>query len=271
MSPVEQFFAVFASANKAIWPIQVLWYAAALGAIILACRPSPRSGRLVGIFLATYYVWMGIVFFWIFYSPLDKAAGFDGAMFILQGVLFLTAGVIRSDLVFRPRWNAYSMVGGMAILYSLVIYPILGALSGHFFPAAPIFSIAPCPTAIFTVGLLLWTEGRLPKYLLFVPFAWSLAAWPGAISMGVVEDLALPVVGLVGAFLIIWRDRTSLMRALSIALVLAAMVFASGHDDLLLGASLVFIVITLVQQLVGRYSIAPNRVSPSLLGPRNQR
>jgi hypothetical protein len=249
MNAAEQFFGMFASANQAIWPLQIVWYGAAVAAIILALRPIRASSRLIAAFLATYYFWVGIVFFWVFYSPLYSLAGFDGAIFVLQGALWFVAGVARSDLVFRPRWNALSVVGGMFIVYSLAAYPILGMLSGHVFPAAPIFGIAPCPTAIFTFGLLLWTRGRAPKYLVFVPLAWSLAAWPGALSVGVLEDLAMPVAALLGAALLFWRDRTSPRWTFLAGIVVVAMVLGSGHDDILLGASAVFVVAILAQEL----------------------
>lgn len=192
------------------------------------------------------------MFYWIFYSPLNGLAGFDGAMFVLQGVLWFVAGVARSDLVFRPRWKAFSILGGLSMVYALALYPIIGVLSGHVFPAAPVFGIAPCPTTIFTFGLLLWTQGRAPKYLLFVPLAWSLAAWPGALSMGVIEDLAMPVTAVVGAALIFWRDRTSSRQLVQVGLVMAAMIFESGHDDILLATSAVFVTITLVQELIDK-------------------
>jgi hypothetical protein len=36
VDPVQQFFAMFAQANTAVWPMQIVWYAVALAAIGLA-------------------------------------------------------------------------------------------------------------------------------------------------------------------------------------------------------------------------------------------
>jgi len=76
--------------------MQIIWYAVALAAIGLAIRPVGKSSsRLVAAFLAAYYVWLGIVFFGIFYNTITPAL-VDGAMFLFGGVLFLIAGVVRS-------------------------------------------------------------------------------------------------------------------------------------------------------------------------------
>jgi uncharacterized membrane protein len=103
MDPVQQFFGMFAQANTAVWPTQIIWYAVALAAIGLAIRPiGNNSSRLIAAFLAGYYVWLGVVFFAIFYNTITPALA-DGATFVFGGVLFLIAGVVRQDLKFEVR------------------------------------------------------------------------------------------------------------------------------------------------------------------------
>jgi hypothetical protein len=73
--------------------------------------------------------------------------------------------VIGQDLEFRPKWDLFGVVGGVFMLYALA-YPVIDALTGHYFPAAPVLGVAPCPSAIFTAGLLLWTRPGMPAYVL---------------------------------------------------------------------------------------------------------
>jgi Family of unknown function (DUF6064) len=234
VDPVQQFFAMFAQANTAVWPMQIVWYAVALAAIGLTIRPIHHSGRLIAAFLAAYYVWLGVVFFGVFYNTITPALA-DGAMFVFGGVLFLIAGVVRQDLKFEARWDPLGVVGGAFMLYALA-YPVIDALTGHYFPAAPVFGLAPCPSAIFTVGLLLWTRPRLPIYVLFVPLVWLLAQTPSeALALGVVADLARVPVGVVATALLIWRDYSAAReRLLAGALLLIAIVLGVGHDDTLM-------------------------------------
>jgi hypothetical protein len=267
---VAQFFALFARANQAIWPAQIVWYVLALAAVILAIRPIGASSRLISAFLTIYYVWIGVVFFWTFQSQIDDGAGIHGAMYVLGGVLWLVAGVVRRDLTFRPGWDAPSVVGGLFLAYALVVYPTLGTIAGHVFPAAPVFGVAPCPTTIFSFGLLLWTRKPTPAYVLLIPLLWSLIAAPGAIGMGVYEDIAMPVASVIGTALIVWRDRVSTRRAAVSGLALAALVAFTGNNDVLLGLGLILLVVTLAQEFVhtrgGATPTAPTGHAPRPAG-----
>ena len=114
----------------------------------------------------------------------------------MQGILFFLAGTMAQKISFKLHLNSYSIVGGIFILYALLIYPILGYFLGHGYPYAPTFGV-PCPTTIFTFGLLLWTERKFPKYLLIIPVLWSFIGFSAAFQWGVWEDLMLLVSALV--------------------------------------------------------------------------
>jgi hypothetical protein len=77
------------------------------------------------------------------------------------------------------------------VLYAAVIYELLGYVSGHGLMNGPLFGIAPCPTTIFTIGLLLMASGRLTLWLSIIPIAWALIGTSAALFLGVPEDLGL--------------------------------------------------------------------------------
>src|SRR6185503_17117127 len=90
----------------------------------------------------------------------------------------------------------------------MLVYPLIGIAIGHVYPRQPMFGVAPCPTTIFTFGLLVLTATRVPKHLLVIPFIWSVTSGISApLNYGVYEDLGLVVAGIVGTGLLIWRDR----------------------------------------------------------------
>jgi hypothetical protein len=93
------------------------------------------------------------------------------------------------------------------ILYALLIYPYLGMKFGHLFPSAPSFG-APCPTTIFTFGVLLWAI-RLPRYIVIIPALWSVIGFTAALAMGIYEDTGLLVAGLVSTLLLVVDNRSA--------------------------------------------------------------
>jgi hypothetical protein len=82
------------------------------------------------------------------------------------------------------------------ILYALVVYPILGALSTHAYPSAPTFGL-PCPTTIFTFGILLWTDPTPPRHLLVIPVLWAIVGTTASFTLGIAEDIGLGIAALV--------------------------------------------------------------------------
>jgi uncharacterized membrane protein YhiD involved in acid resistance len=57
--------------------------------------------------------------------------------------------------------------------------------------------------------MLLWTDRRVPLYLLPIPLAWSFIGFWAAVSLGMKEDFGLLAAGLIGSLVIILRDRFS--------------------------------------------------------------
>jgi hypothetical protein len=132
-------------------------------------------------------------------------------LFMLQGALFAAIAIGgRRSFRFRPDVLGWS--GLLICLFALVAYPLLGWLAGHGWPRAAAFGVAPAPTAIFTFGMLLMLEGRVPLYLAVIPFMWSLAAGSAAVlRLGITEDTSVLLGGVVGFGLLVWKRRRASM------------------------------------------------------------
>ena len=248
---------VFGRGNAAIWPMQLVWYASAAAMIGLALWPRRLSSQLICLLAATYFAWVGIAYFGVLDSSMGVLDGVINlawlwaAIFILEAILFLVAGIVRRDLVFAPRWNLSSVLGALFMFYALVAYPIIEMLGGQPLRESPLFGLAPCVTVFFAFGLLLWARPPAPKYLLLLPLAWALCASPSNIAMGHVTDFGIALVGVITVGLIIWRDRTSSWQTVVAGVLLAAMIAFTGHDDLVIGTALVLAAVTLVQTIRG--------------------
>ena len=201
---MPQFLNVFAEYNAAIWPSQIPLYLLGIAVVIITASRLAWSGRLAMGSLALYWVWMGALYHLAFFRQINPAATVFGALFIVQGALFALAGA-RDSVHFGPPQGWSGILGTVFIAYALVVYPILGALTGHAYPRAPLFGVAPCPTAIFTFGILLWARNRVGIYLLIIPFLWSLVGFTAALKLSIREDFGLLVAGLIGTGLLIAR------------------------------------------------------------------
>ncbi len=195
---------VFRQYNLGVFPIQFLFLLLAVAVLAFAIWPKKNAGRAISAILGLLWLWMGIVYHWGYFAGINKAAYFFGAIFVVQGGLFLVKGVLRNQLNFSHRPTPAVWAGSAMMLYSLVVYPLLGCILGHSYPASPTFGL-PCPTTIFTLGILLWLDKKPPFYLLLIPLAWSVIGTVAAFKLGIREDIGLAVAGGLTVLLMIRR------------------------------------------------------------------
>jgi hypothetical protein len=204
---IEEFLEVFRQYNMNVWPAQILIIILALAAVYFSIKKVVYSDKIIASILCFFWLWMGIVYHLIYFSEINKAAAVFGALFIFQGLLFLYFGVIQSQLQFQLRMNVYGITGIILVSFALLLYPALGYWLGHRYPSSPSFGL-PCPTTIFTFGILLFSSKRLSILILLIPFLWSLIGFSAAFKLGMKEDLSLLFAGLVSMILILMRNRS---------------------------------------------------------------
>jgi hypothetical protein len=204
---VEQFFSVFESYNIAIWPAQIAAYVLGLAVVALLVKRAQWSARFITGTLSLFWIWMGAVYHITHFSTINPAARIFGVLFIVQGIILTLYGVILNRLDFGRTGRLNLIVGFLFMVFSMVIYPILGYVFGHRYPAAPMFGVAPCPATIFTFGVFLFARSRIPWYLFILPLLWSLVGMSAAINLRVPQDYGLVIAGVIGTIMILVNNR----------------------------------------------------------------
>lgn len=187
----SEFVQVFAAYNQAIWPLQVI--AALLGLVAIALlfwRPA-WADRVVAAILSMLWLLTGAGYHWFFFAAINDVAYAFGGLFILAAILILVEGAVRNRIQFAfvPGFRSWLAMG--FIIYSFVLYPLIGLFATHPYPETPLFGVVPCPTAIFTLALLMLSEHPRPLLLAAVPLIWSVTGGSAAILLDVPQDFAL--------------------------------------------------------------------------------
>jgi hypothetical protein len=193
----EQFFDLFAAYNAALWPaLMVLWASSAVTSVLLLS--SRRSlDRWISSLLAVHWVWSSLAYHVAFFSAINSAAWVFAELFLLEAALIFWFGVVQGRLSFAPRRTTWTPVAWVLIAYSLV-YPAINALQHASVSRIPTFGV-PCPTTIFTAGMLMLATPRSWR-LSVVPVMWSLIGGSAALLLAVRADYALPIAGIALAF-----------------------------------------------------------------------
>ena len=127
----EEFFRIFELYNSLIWPTHLAAYFLGIVVVLSVLSKSILSDRLASAVLAVFWMWMGVVYHILHFLAINRVAYVFGLFFILQGVLFVIAGVIYSKLSFRITRSIAFMAGNCLIFYAFVVCPLLGKVAEH--------------------------------------------------------------------------------------------------------------------------------------------
>jgi len=189
----EQFFDLFVAYNGALWPALVaLWIVSVVASVRLFSLRRPPD-RWISALLAAHWMWSALAYHVAFFVRINPAAWVFAALFLLQGALFFWWGVVQGRLSFAPWRNAWSPVAWVLIAYSL-LYPGINAVQHFSVSRIPAFGV-PCPTTIFTAGVLMLAMRRSWR-LSIIPVMWSVIGGSAANLFGVRADYALPIAGM---------------------------------------------------------------------------
>jgi Family of unknown function (DUF6064) len=189
----EEFFDLFAAYNAVLWPAVVtLWVASFLASAWLLLSPRSHDRWISGL-LTVHWAWSAVAYHIAFFTRVNPAAWLFAAIFLLQAALFFWSGVIRAHLSFRCPRTAWTPIGFFLVAYAL-LYPAINVVEHGSILRVPTFGL-PCPTTIFTAGLLMLATP--PSWRLWVvPVIWSLIGGSAAFLLGVEADYALLIAGM---------------------------------------------------------------------------
>lgn len=193
---VEQFFSVIQAYNTAVWPAQGILLALALAAMVCVCVQKSWAGAAISVILAVLWAWMALAYHLAFFTTINPAAYGFSALTYVGALTFLWQGLVRRRLNFKLTPGIRSVVGCVLLAFSLAVYPAWAVHAGHGYPSLPSFGL-PCPTTIFTVGLLSFLTTPYPRSPLVAPILWCVVGAQAVFFLGVPPDSGLIVAGIV--------------------------------------------------------------------------
>lgn len=180
--------------NESVWPAHLLTVGLGLGILLLVRRST--GGRVISAAVATLWAWVAWSFLWRRYATINWAASYFAWLFAFQVVLLVGLGVARKSLRYRVRRDAAGLAGTILFGLALAVYPLLAPLAGRPSQQAEVFGIAPDPTVLGTLGVLLLVDGRARWGLLVIPVLWCAVAGATLWALGSPEASIPPLAAL---------------------------------------------------------------------------
>lgn len=189
----EAYYRLFELHNANLWPAQPVAALAGLSLLLLVQTSEPRNVRWAMGILAMAWAAVGWWFLYERYGAINLAASWFAIGFALEALL-LTVAV---GLPLKERRIGPSRYPGLALMaYALLIHPLIGPLTGRAWGGVELFALAPDPTALATLGVLLLFRGWMPRTLSAIPIVWCLIS---GLTHWVMEEsagLLTPVIAL---------------------------------------------------------------------------
>lgn len=183
---LHSYYRLFELYNRAIWPAQLVALALGTAILLLVRRAEPRRGGLIPALLALSWLWIAIAFHAHRYATLTWSARYFAWGFGVEAALLLWTA-LRGRLAFERR-----PAGLTIFLSALLVYPLIGLLYGRTWPQAEVFGVAPDPTAVATLGILLLAAGRVRWELMALPVFWCAVSGATFLSMHA-PDAGIPI------------------------------------------------------------------------------
>ena len=179
----DTYYRLFELYNQAIWPAHVAVFVLCGLAVFLLFSPRLWSERFLFCFLAACWLWVAWGYHVTHLSTINWAAPYFAAGFALEGLLLFLVGGFSKKLHLDIAADGTSRVGIGLAVFGLAIQPLIGPLSGRPWTQVELFGLAPDPTVVVTLGLIL-LKSQSRWILLGIPVTWCLLSSATLWTMG---------------------------------------------------------------------------------------
>jgi hypothetical protein len=200
------YYRLFELYNAAIWPAQLLAIALGVAGLVLLRRAGLWAGRAVAAILAACWLWVAWAYFFLRYADISLAGSYFAVGFAAEALLIAWVGIVRSRLRFEAPAGTARTTGFCIFVYALVVHPLLAPLMGRPWLQAELFGVAPDPTAIGTLGVLVTAQRRHWEFLA-LPLLWCAVSGATLWTMQSPDAPILPAAAVLAVLLTAWKSR----------------------------------------------------------------
>jgi hypothetical protein len=165
------YYRLFELYNSAMWPLQIVALALGVAILGLLLREVAWRGRAIAAVLAVCWLWVAWAYFLKRYETINWAAEYFAIGFAVEALLLVWTGILRDPLRFRPSRDFIGLAGLCIFLFAFFVHPLIGPLAGRPWSQVELFGVAPDPTAVATLGVLVAAQ-RTHWELLVIPLLW---------------------------------------------------------------------------------------------------
>jgi hypothetical protein len=145
-------------------------------------------------------------------SPHSRKKDIRSYLFAIEALLLSWSGGIRDRLRFRRPTDPAGAAGVGLVAFALLVHPLIGpVLLGRPWMQGEIFGVAPDPTVMATLGVLVAAE-RPRWVLLALPLIWCAISGATLWTMGSPDAPIMPAAAAVALAFTVWKSLARVAR-----------------------------------------------------------
>jgi hypothetical protein len=198
----RSYYRLIESYNTAVWPAHGLALIAGVVVISAIALPRQHLQRSAALVLAAAWGWVAWAYHLERYAEINTAAPYFAAAFAVQALLLCWLAFKPGNAVPAPQRMALGLAG-----LAIFAYPLLAlARDNGEWRQAEVFGIAPDPTVVATLGVLLaWCA---PAIFWLIPVSWCLVSGATLMELKVGHAWLLPALALTAVLARIMGSKT---------------------------------------------------------------
>lgn len=198
----RSYYRLIESYNAAIWPAHFLALVAGVIVIVAIARPRQNLQRSAALVLAAAWGWVAWAYHLERYAEISTAAPYFAAAFAVQALLLCWRAYRPGNAAPAPQPLTLGLTG-----LAIFAYPLLAlARDGGTWRQAEVFGIAPDPTVVATLGVLLaW---RAPAIFWLIPVLWCLVSGATLMELKIGHAWLLPALAFISSLAWIIKRKT---------------------------------------------------------------
>ena len=156
--------------NQAIWPLHIVAMLFSLLIGYALWKKPDWAGRVISGLLVVSWCWVAWAFLYQRFYQIHVVADGYALGFVLQAGFLTWYGVIKNRLTLIATSQLRIITGAGVLFVALLFYPFIALITGRSWLQFEMFALAPDPTVLATLAILLVYNA--PKVLYVIPVIW---------------------------------------------------------------------------------------------------
>lgn len=167
--------------NLNIWPLQIVAILFSLVITYTLWKNPVWAGRLVSTVLIASWLWVAFAFLYQRFYQIHIVADWYALGFVLQAGLITWYGVFKNQFTLFVRSQFRIKIATSLLFVTFILYPFVAFITGRSWMQFEMFALAPDPTVLSTLAILLFYKARVVLYV--IPIIWMLLSTMTLLAM----------------------------------------------------------------------------------------